>query len=88
MIDIETFQRGASPRTRPTAPAAVIRIEYIMIRSDSLRHPVLHFCCVGSRPAMTMLTLAPPSTTALSINQQRATLILPVAIGRTAWSLP
>jgi len=27
MVIIETFQRGASPRTRPTAPAAVIRID-------------------------------------------------------------
>ena len=35
-----------------------------------------------------MLALAPPSTTAPSINQRRAAPILPVAIGRTASSPP
>jgi hypothetical protein len=44
--------------------------------------PVLHSCCAGSRPAMTLLVVAPPWTTASSINLRRATTVLPVAIGR------
>jgi hypothetical protein len=44
--------------------------------------PVLHFCFAGSRPAMTMLAVAPPWTTASSINLRRATPVLPIAIGR------
>jgi hypothetical protein len=44
--------------------------------------PVLHFCFAGSRPAMTMLVVAPPWTTALSINLRCTTPVLPIAIGR------
>jgi integrase/recombinase XerD len=42
--------------------------------------PVLNFCFAGSRPAMTTLAVAPPSTTALSVNLRCATPVLPIAI--------
>src|ERR1700692_2904367 len=41
-----------------------------------------HFYCAGSRSAMTRLAVAPPWTTALSVNLRRATPILPIAIGQ------
>src|ERR1700738_16119 len=44
--------------------------------------PVLHFSVAGSRPAMTLLVVAPPWTTALSVNLRCATPVLPIAIGR------
>jgi hypothetical protein len=41
---------------------------------------VLLFCWAGSRPVKTTLAVAPPWTTASSINLRRATLVLPIAI--------
>ena len=54
-----------------------------MIRSVCGDIPVVHFCFAGSRPAMTMLAVAPPRTTALLINIRGARLILPIAIDKT-----
>ena len=54
-----------------------------MIRSVRGNIPVVHFCFAGSRPAMTMLAVAPPRTTALLINLRGATLVLPIAIDKT-----
>ena len=50
--------------------------------------PVLHLCFAGSRPAMTMLAVAPPWTTALSINLRCAMPVLPIAIRRPSSSPP
>jgi hypothetical protein len=44
-------------------------------------------CFAGARPAMIMLTLAPPSTAVVSFDHRCATPILHVATGRSGSSL-
>ena len=89
MIIIETFQRGSSPRYRPAASHRRDQDRHIMIKIEVRGDiPVLHFCFAGSRPAMTMLAVAPPWTTASSINLRCATPVLPIAIGRPEFATP
>ena len=87
MIIIETFQRGASPRYRPAASTAVIRIDTSRSRSARGKIAGLHFCFAGS-PAMTRFALAPPSIAVLPFDLRYATPVLPVAIGRPGSSSP
>ena len=48
-----------------------------MIRSVRCNIPVLHFCCAGSRSAMTMLAVALPTIVAVSFHLRRATPFRP-----------
>ena len=88
MIIIERFQRGSSPRYPSRGIHRRDQDRHIMIRSVRGKIPVLHFCFAGSRPAMTMLALAPPSIAVVSFDHRRATPILPLATGRPGSSLP
>jgi hypothetical protein len=58
-----------------------------MIKIGARQNDILPVCFAGSRPAMTMLALAPPSTAVVSFDHRCATPMPHVATGRPSSSL-